>query len=194
MTRITEGKCGRIYTSRHCSMTVQSQSRSTGAVIHCSLSRDCLSIFRAAEYCTAPLLSLDGLSSFSLIYSLSPVLPIRVCRRIPSVVQPPSSHSAFPTMVLIDKHEYLSKEEERLKEDRERTRYWKRWGPYVAERQWATGSSRSAGMCCAPTGTTLMTSSLLLRSARGLLVSLHLSSSQEHSQEHWTCTDNCPRQ
>ncbi|BDD60768.1 hypothetical protein MAP00_005866 [Monascus purpureus] len=41
-------------------------------------------------------------------------------------------------MVLIDKHEYLTKEEKRLKEDRERTRYWKRWGPYVAERQWAT--------------------------------------------------------
>jgi hypothetical protein len=42
-------------------------------------------------------------------------------------------------MVLIDKHPYTSREEERLKEDRERTRYWKRWGPYVAERQWATG-------------------------------------------------------
>jgi hypothetical protein len=41
-------------------------------------------------------------------------------------------------MVLIDKHEYLTEEEKRLKEDRERTRYWKRWGPYVAERQWAT--------------------------------------------------------
>lgn len=42
-------------------------------------------------------------------------------------------------MVLIDKHEYLTEEEKRLKEDRERTRYWKKWGPYVAERQWATG-------------------------------------------------------
>ncbi|KAJ5735010.1 uncharacterized protein N7483_000135 [Penicillium malachiteum] len=41
-------------------------------------------------------------------------------------------------MVLIDKHEYLTEEEKRLKEDRERTHYWKRWGPYVAERQWAT--------------------------------------------------------
>lgn len=46
-------------------------------------------------------------------------------------------------MVLIDKHEYLTQEEKRLKEDRERTRYWKRWGPYVAERQWATGLSSS---------------------------------------------------
>ena len=42
-------------------------------------------------------------------------------------------------MVRIDHHEYLSEEENRLKEDRERTKYWKRWGPYVAERQWATG-------------------------------------------------------
>lgn len=42
-------------------------------------------------------------------------------------------------MVIIDHHEYLCEEEKRLKEDRERTRYWKRWGPYVAERQWATG-------------------------------------------------------
>ena len=42
-------------------------------------------------------------------------------------------------MVKIDKHEYLSEVEKRLKEDRERTKYWKKWGPYVAERQWATG-------------------------------------------------------
>lgn len=48
-------------------------------------------------------------------------------------------------MVLIDKYEYLTQEEKRLKEDRERTRYWKRWGPYVAERQWATGVSRFSG-------------------------------------------------
>ena len=42
-------------------------------------------------------------------------------------------------MVIVDHHEYLCEEEKRLKEDRERTKYWKRWGPYVAERQWATG-------------------------------------------------------
>jgi hypothetical protein len=42
-------------------------------------------------------------------------------------------------MVKIDHHEYLSEEEKRLKEDRERVKYWKKWGPYVAERQWATG-------------------------------------------------------
>lgn len=43
-------------------------------------------------------------------------------------------------MVLIDNTEFLSEEEKRLKEDRERTKYWKKWGPYTAERQWATGS------------------------------------------------------
>jgi hypothetical protein len=42
-------------------------------------------------------------------------------------------------MVKIDHHEYLTEEEKRLKEDREREKYWKKWGPYVAERQWATG-------------------------------------------------------
>jgi hypothetical protein len=41
-------------------------------------------------------------------------------------------------MVLIDNHEFLTEEEKRLKQDRERTKYWKKWGPYVAERQWAT--------------------------------------------------------
>jgi hypothetical protein len=48
-------------------------------------------------------------------------------------------------MVLIDKHEFLTEEEKRLKEDRDRTKYWKRWGPYVAERQWATGACEG---CC----------------------------------------------
>lgn len=41
-------------------------------------------------------------------------------------------------MVLIDGKEFLSEEEKRLKSDRERKGYWKKWGPYVAERQWAT--------------------------------------------------------
>ncbi len=44
-------------------------------------------------------------------------------------------------MVVFDGHEYLTEEEKRLKEDRDRTKYWKKWGPYVAERQWATGTS-----------------------------------------------------
>jgi hypothetical protein len=43
-------------------------------------------------------------------------------------------------MVLIENQEYLCEEEKRLKQDRERTAYWKRWGPYVAERQWSTGT------------------------------------------------------
>lgn len=46
-------------------------------------------------------------------------------------------------MVLIENQEYLCEEEKRLKADRERTAYWKRWGPYTAERQWATGQFSS---------------------------------------------------
>lgn len=41
-------------------------------------------------------------------------------------------------MVVADQFEHLCEEEKRLKEDRERSRYWKRWGSYLAERQWAT--------------------------------------------------------
>jgi hypothetical protein len=44
-------------------------------------------------------------------------------------------------MVIVDGKEVLTEEEKRLRQDRDRTKYWKRWGPYVAERQWATGSS-----------------------------------------------------
>ena len=32
----------------------------------------------------------------------------------------------------------MTSEEQRLQQDRERTAYWKRWGPYVSERQWGT--------------------------------------------------------
>jgi len=32
----------------------------------------------------------------------------------------------------------MTNEEKRLKEDRERKAYWRRWGPYVSERQWGT--------------------------------------------------------
>ena len=31
-----------------------------------------------------------------------------------------------------------SKEDKRLEEDRTRKKYWKRWGPYLSERQWGT--------------------------------------------------------
>lgn len=47
-------------------------------------------------------------------------------------------------MVVFDGHEYLTEEEKRLKEDRERKKYWKKWGPYVSERQWATGKDLKA--------------------------------------------------
>lgn len=42
-------------------------------------------------------------------------------------------------MVIIDNTEYTTEEEKRLRQDRHREKYWKKWGPYVAERQWATG-------------------------------------------------------
>ncbi|KAG0643979.1 Six-hairpin glycosidase-like protein [Tuber brumale] len=41
-------------------------------------------------------------------------------------------------MVKHGQHEYLTQEERRLKEDRERRKYWKKWGPYLSERQWGT--------------------------------------------------------
>ena len=31
------------------------------------------------------------------------------------------------TMVIVDQYEYLSEEEKRLKDDRERKKYWKKW-------------------------------------------------------------------
>lgn len=57
-------------------------------------------------------------------------------------------------MVVFDGHEYLTEEEKRLKEDRDKSKYWKKWGPYVAERQWATGAppkacdDRHLSLCC----------------------------------------------
>lgn len=50
-------------------------------------------------------------------------------------------------MVVVNDVEYLCDEERRLKEDRERKRYWKKWGPYVAERQWATGKFFLQSVC-----------------------------------------------
>jgi hypothetical protein len=32
----------------------------------------------------------------------------------------------------------LTKEEQRLEEARDRKVHWKRWGPYLSERQWGT--------------------------------------------------------
>ncbi|KUI74038.1 hypothetical protein VM1G_09281 [Cytospora mali] len=44
-------------------------------------------------------------------------------------------------MVVHDGHEFQTEEEKRLKEDRHRVKYWKKWGSYLPERQWATGHS-----------------------------------------------------
>ncbi|KAI0198716.1 Six-hairpin glycosidase [Astrocystis sublimbata] len=41
-------------------------------------------------------------------------------------------------MVVVDNYEYMTEEEKRLDQDRNRKKYWKQWGSYVAERQWAT--------------------------------------------------------
>jgi hypothetical protein len=51
-------------------------------------------------------------------------------------------------MVVVDNHEVLSEEEKRLKADRERKKYWKKWGSYVAERQWATGELSKPPIDC----------------------------------------------
>ena len=61
----------------------------------------------------------------------------------PPLVPKPRAYPVTPrnTMVVFDKHEHLTEEEKRLKEDRDRTKYWKKWGSYLAERQWATGTS-----------------------------------------------------
>lgn len=48
-------------------------------------------------------------------------------------------HQSSPNMVFFDGHTFLTEEEKRLKEDRDRSKYWKKWGSYLAERQWATG-------------------------------------------------------
>jgi hypothetical protein len=55
-------------------------------------------------------------------------------------------------MVVVDDFEYTTEEERRLQENRDRIKYWKQWGPYVAERQWATGKktkrpSRARSTC-----------------------------------------------
>jgi hypothetical protein len=39
-------------------------------------------------------------------------------------------------MVIHSGREHLTAEESRLREDLERKKYWKRWGPYLSERQW----------------------------------------------------------
>ena len=51
------------------------------------------------------------------------------------VVQAKGFFKRAPTVVGI---RLSTSEAERLKEDKERKKNWKRWGPYLSERQWAT--------------------------------------------------------
>lgn len=39
-------------------------------------------------------------------------------------------------MVIHNGKQHLTTEEKRLHEDKTKTKYWKRWGPYLSERQW----------------------------------------------------------
>ncbi len=34
----------------------------------------------------------------------------------------------------------MTAEEQRLQQERDRTAYWSRWGPYLSERQWGSGA------------------------------------------------------
>ena len=49
--------------------------------------------------------------------------------------KPKGFFTRAPTVVGIH---LSSGESDRLKEDKERTQNWKRWGPYLSERQWST--------------------------------------------------------
>jgi len=58
-----------------------------------------------------------------------------------SVIRDFSKFCPFPTPGLKEKKyfaDYKSVEEQRLEEDAKKARHWKRWGPYLSERQWAT--------------------------------------------------------
>lgn len=58
-----------------------------------------------------------------------------------SVIRDFSKFCPFPTPGLKERKyfaEYKSVEEQRLEEDAQKQRHWKRWGPYLSERQWAT--------------------------------------------------------
>lgn len=59
------------------------------------------------------------------------------------MLEPFRAPAPTAAMVVFDNHEFLTAEEKRLKEDRHRTKYWKKWGSYLSERQWATGLSHA---------------------------------------------------
>jgi hypothetical protein len=64
-------------------------------------------------------------------------------------------------MVIVDNQEIITEEEKRLRQDFKREKYWKKWGCYTAERQWATGSTRSA-----PSNASLLTISKFERTTQ----------------------------
>ena len=55
---------------------------------------------------------------------------------VKSAVRAKGFFTRAPTVVGI--HLSSSGEADRLKEDKDRGKNWKRWGPYLSERQWAT--------------------------------------------------------
>jgi len=63
---------------------------------------------------------------------------------------------------------FLTREEKRLKEDREKVKYWKKWGPYVPERQWGTGEHRLPWALWGRTGTRADFLIFFVGSSRGL--------------------------
>lgn len=97
-------------------------------------------------------------------------------------------------MVVFDGHEFLTNEEKRLAEDRKREKYWKKWGPYVAERQWATGeltllsvTTRAAANChcqCARTTAPTVMHGAVSTSRPGYTRHCQTNSCTDFSHEH----------
>ncbi|KAG8418902.1 hypothetical protein J3459_011957 [Metarhizium acridum] len=63
-------------------------------------------------------------------------------------------------MVVFDGHEYLTEEERRLKQDRERTKYWKKWGSLCCR---AAMGYRCAPVACQSVVLPWCTDQLLVR-------------------------------
>lgn len=66
-------------------------------------------------------------------------------RRAESETHENGGHHKGPTSAMDSAFDRISaepmwetREEKRLKEDENKTRYWRRWGPYLSERQWST--------------------------------------------------------
>lgn len=50
----------------------------------------------------------------------------------------PTAHMDEAFSKMHSEPQWETKEEKRLKEDEHKLKYWRRWGPYLSERQWAT--------------------------------------------------------